>query len=108
MDASSESEYVIALAPESEHTTASSSGFVMALEEQIERSKSHWSELAEPDLNSIDEEAVAIDNREVFKSLETYPEWGEFFWGSDDFEELKVGEKFAEGAQWELYHAHIK
>jgi serine/threonine protein kinase len=108
MDASSESEYVTALAPEREHATASSSGFVSALEEQIERSKSHWSELAEPDLNSVDEEAAAIDNREVFKSLEMHPEWGEFFWGSHNFEELKVGEKFAEGAQGELYHAHVK
>jgi serine/threonine protein kinase len=108
MDASSESEYVTALAPESEHATASSSGFVSALEEQIERSKSHWSELAEPDLNSVDEEAAAIDNRKVFKSLETHPEWAEFFWRSDEFEELKVGEKFAEGAQGELYHAHVK
>lgn len=110
MDAASEPEYVTALAPEREQATASSSSvFVTAVEQQIERSKRHWSQLAEPHSNSIDEEeAAAIDNRQVFESLETHPEWGEFFWGLHNFEELKVGEKFAEGGQAELYHAHVK
>ena len=63
---------------------------------------------------SDEDEAVEIDNREVFKSLQLHPTWGWFFvtlgYDSEICDrdgELVMGEKFAEGAQSELFHAHI-
>jgi hypothetical protein len=64
----------------------------------------------------LDEDrAVEMDNREVFMSLQLHATWGNFFRtfgydlgiGFQSSGELKVGEKFAEGGQAELFHAHI-
>lgn len=87
-----ESEFHIALASETEHATSSSSSFSAgtektmegmerkncstSIEHQIEYSKRHWSQLAEPDSN-LDEEGVAAEK--VFKSLQMHKDWGYFF-----------------------------
>jgi hypothetical protein len=83
-------------------------------DERIQRSQVHWSQLSESALDLDEELAAEIDNIAVFKSLQLHPTWGHFFrtfgydfgiWGSSG--ELEVGEKFAEGGQAELFHAHI-
>jgi serine/threonine protein kinase len=88
-----------------------------SIEEQIERSRSHWSEVAqvESDIDEDDEEAVRADNIQVFKALQLHPTWGTFFatFGHDfgirgSSSELVMGEKFAEGGQVELYEAQVK
>ncbi|KAG0598899.1 hypothetical protein M758_12G110200 [Ceratodon purpureus] len=111
----SHSAYVTALEAEEEEATSSCSPFVTA---QIELSKRHWSEMAEPsDGISKEEEAdIKLKNKESFKTLEKHPEWGGLFFKTfGDHSEvmesagsLEVGEKFAEGAQAELFHAHVR
>ncbi|KAG0598778.1 hypothetical protein M758_12G099900 [Ceratodon purpureus] len=110
----SDSAHVTALEAEEEQATSSCSPFVTA---QIELSKRHWSELSEPSdgISKEEEAAIKLENKELFKTLKMHPEWGHFFrtfgdhsevwksWGS-----LEVGEKFAEGAQAELFHAHVQ
>ncbi|KAG0554503.1 hypothetical protein KC19_12G096000 [Ceratodon purpureus] len=110
----SDSAHVTALEAEEEQATSSCSPFVTA---QIELSKRHWSELSEPSygISKEEEAAIKLENEELFKTLKMHPEWGHFFrtfgdhsevwesWGS-----LEVGEKFAEGAQAELFHAHVQ
>ncbi|KAG0598886.1 hypothetical protein M758_12G109000 [Ceratodon purpureus] len=110
----SHSAYVTALEAEEEEATSSCSPFVTA---QIELSKRHWSEMAEPsDGISKEEEAdIKLKNKESFKTLEKHPEWGGLFFKTfGDHSEvmesagsLEVGEKFAEGAQAELFHARV-
>ena len=133
MRGSSGSDYVTASAAGSEHGCASSS-YLLAesasggggtgsgessgrarVEEQIERSKSHWSLLADQSDGLSDHDEVAEEsNVEVFQNLQRHPAWGEFFWsfGGDGMSEeyggeLRVGEKFAEGGQAELFLAHV-
>lgn len=88
-----------------------------SIEEQIERSKTHWSEVAysDSDIDQDEEEAVKADNEEVFKALQMHPRWGTFFAtfghhygvrGSSG--ELVVGKKFAEGGQGEIYEVQVK
>jgi hypothetical protein len=119
------SEYVTALAPGSEHASTSCSTFLSArgesvelasVEQQIQQSMRHWSQLTEPDSTSLEEDTAAteIENREVFRELQSHPVWGGFFktFGYDlgirgSSGELVVGEKFAEGGQAELFHAHV-
>ncbi|KAG0554605.1 hypothetical protein KC19_12G104400 [Ceratodon purpureus] len=111
----SKSAYVTALEAEEDQATSSCLPFVTA---QIELSKRHWSEMAEPsDGISMEEEAaIKLENQELFKTLENHPEWGEsFFYNFGDQSKvlrsmgsLEVGEKFAEGAQAELFHAEVQ
>ncbi|KAG0554771.1 hypothetical protein KC19_12G117400 [Ceratodon purpureus] len=112
----SDSEFVTALGREHDQATTSAPVFVTALEERIERSKSHWSELTQPSecLSVGEEAAIKLENEELFKTLENHPEWGEFFYYFGDHSKvlgsqglLEVGEKFAQGAQAELFHARI-
>jgi hypothetical protein len=134
MRGSRESEFQTAPACEGEHATSSSSSSFFSAgcesavattesgertriadrEESIQRSQVHWSQLSESALNLEEERAAEVDNIEVFKSLESHPVWGSFFitfgydfgvWKSAG--ELELGEKFAEGGQAELFHAHI-
>ncbi|KAG0586035.1 hypothetical protein KC19_2G058500 [Ceratodon purpureus] len=135
--ASMETEFHTALQPESECATSASSSFVTALgsesvlesgkcssdetSKRIETSKSHWSELSEA---AFDDGAVELDNKKVFRELQSHPTWGLFFLtfgynlgvpypgmpgyvrGSSG--ELVMEEKaFAEGGQAELFHAHV-
>ncbi|KAG0554602.1 hypothetical protein KC19_12G104000 [Ceratodon purpureus] len=110
----SHSANVTALEAEEDQATISCSPFVTA---QIELSKRHWSEMAEPsDGISMEEEAaIKLENEESFKTLEMHPEWGGLFFKTfGDHSEvresagsLEVGEKFAEGAQAELFHARV-
>ncbi|KAG0603190.1 hypothetical protein M758_10G073300 [Ceratodon purpureus] len=111
------------VAKEADHTT-SSLGFVSAVEEQIQRSKSHWSTLADgPSGTCLTEEEdgegdgkAEESNKHEFMQLQRHPTWGGFFntFGYE-FEnaryehlgELVVGEKFAEGGQAELFHAKV-
>ncbi|KAG0559041.1 hypothetical protein KC19_10G074000 [Ceratodon purpureus] len=114
------------------HTTTPS-GFVSAVEEQIERSKAHWSILAdgpsgactaededgEGDCEAEDEDGegeceAEESNKQEFMQLQRHPTWGNFFstfYGEDenpfDMGELVVGDKFAEGGQAELFHAKV-
>jgi hypothetical protein len=83
-------------------------------DERIRSSEVHWSQVSEVAVDLDDDGAVEIENKEVFKSLQGHSTWGGFFktfgydlgeWESSG--ELKVGEKFAEGGQAELFHAHI-
>ncbi|KAG0587193.1 hypothetical protein KC19_2G147200 [Ceratodon purpureus] len=93
-----------------------------SVEEQIERSKVHWSTLAEHSSSGLiaedesDCEAEAeVSNVREFMELQRHPTWGGFFqtmgydlgnlWKS--LGELVVGEKFAEGGQAELFHAKV-
>jgi hypothetical protein len=133
MDRSREAEFHTALACEGEHASSSTSSFLSAScesvmattergvrtriaerDERIQRSQVHWSQVSEAAVDLDEDRAVEMDNREVFKSLQGHPSWGRFFktFGSDLGErdssgELEVGEKFAEGGQAELFHAHI-
>jgi serine/threonine protein kinase len=83
-------------------------------DERIQRLQVRWSQVSEGAVNRDDEGAAEIENREVFKSLQQHRTWGGFFrtfgydlgvWKSSG--ELEMGEKFAEGGQAELFHAHI-
>ncbi|KAG0587267.1 hypothetical protein KC19_2G153100 [Ceratodon purpureus] len=83
-----------------------------SLKEQIEQSKSHWSEIVVTDTISIEEEVA--DNLREFQRLQSHPAWGCFFktFGYDtrDFSSsgsLEIGKKLAEGAQGELFHAKV-
>ncbi|KAG0598874.1 hypothetical protein M758_12G107700 [Ceratodon purpureus] len=110
----SDSAYETALEAEEEQATSSCSPFVTA---QIELSKRHWSQLAEPSdgISKEEEAAIQLENKELFKTLEEHPELGGvFFTTFGDHSEvwksvgsLELGEKFAEGAQAELFHAHV-
>ncbi|KAG0559079.1 hypothetical protein KC19_10G077300 [Ceratodon purpureus] len=124
MDLSDKSEYVTLPANEADHTTTSSS-FVSAVEEQIERSKSHWSTLADGQVDQSssgfgglgEDDCVAKESNVLeFMELQRHPTWGGFFqtfgYEFDNSRyrrlgELVVGEKFAEGGQAELFHAKV-
>jgi serine/threonine protein kinase len=77
----------------------------------------HWSQLADTNLMSLENyDAIDAENREVFQELQSHPQWGRFFrtfgyrlrvQGRGSAGELVVGEKFAEGGQAELFHAHV-
>ncbi|KAG0625194.1 hypothetical protein M758_2G035200 [Ceratodon purpureus] len=134
MNASSNSRYVTACTTLGEYATTSAlpssdpapSGSSMerneSVEESIERSKSHWSEVVKSDPSITDDELVK-DNRAVFRELQSHPIWGGFFRtfgytletpvaGMPGYihvssGKLIVGEKFAEGGQAELFHARV-
>lgn len=78
------------------------------IEEQIEHSKTHWSQVSEFEMDAG--EVVEVSNVEVFRTLQSHPNWGNFFWtfGKDGVGELLLGPKFAEGGQAELYDAKIQ
>ncbi|KAG0588704.1 hypothetical protein KC19_2G263000 [Ceratodon purpureus] len=85
-----------------------------SVEQQIEQSKSHWSDLRVFDSDCIEEEDVEADNMEVFLALQSHPTWGVFFYtfGYDTevwkrAGSLEMGHKFAEGGQAELFHANV-
>ncbi|KAG0588681.1 hypothetical protein KC19_2G261100 [Ceratodon purpureus] len=85
-----------------------------SVEQQIEQSKSHWSDLRVFDSDCIEEEDVEADNMEVFLALQSHPIWGVFFYtfGYDTevwkrAGSLEIGHKFAEGGQAELFHANV-
>jgi hypothetical protein len=122
-------DYVTALASTAGHATILSS-FYSAVEEQIERSKPHWSMLVDQSGCMDGEGEAEVSNVEVFKALQRHPTWGGFFstfcGGLDHLydyghsrlvmgekfhhahSQLVMGEKFAEGGQAELYNAHVK
>jgi serine/threonine protein kinase len=81
------------------------------VEERIEQSKVHWSLLSLESPGSSregeEEEVVEVSNARVFKALQAHPKWGNFFQTVDDYSEFVVGEKFAAGAQAELYHVQV-
>ena len=78
------------------------------VDQRIESSMVHWSELAtSAPMTAEEEEAVIASNLELFRTLERDPQWSGFFWGLENFVSLEVGEKFAEGAQAELFHASV-
>ena len=116
MDGAGNSEYVTALAPEREEGSTSSAAYATAVEQQIERSKRHWSLVTPSSLSdcpSTDEE-VAADNLAAFEELQRHPSWGLFFQTFGYETEvcysagtMEVGEKFAEGGQAELFPVHI-
>ncbi|KAG0559070.1 hypothetical protein KC19_10G076800 [Ceratodon purpureus] len=114
LDLSDKSEYVTLPANEADHTTRASC-FVSAVEEQIERSKSHWSTLADRLSEEEDGEAEK-SNKQEFMELQRHPTWGNFFTtfgyrlgieGRYSHGELVVGEMFAEGGQAQLFHAKV-
>ncbi|KAG0576048.1 hypothetical protein KC19_5G051000 [Ceratodon purpureus] len=82
---------------------------------ELYRTHTYWSELAEPsEGTSIEDEllnAITAENLQLFQELQSNPEWGSFFWtfgdGLDDSGDLMIGEKFAEGAQAEIFHASV-
>jgi serine/threonine protein kinase len=117
-----ELDYVTAAAEgASDHATESLSfttarTALTALEEEIERSRAHWSTLADQSGSvEIEEEEVAeVSNVEVFLALQRHPSWGSFFatfgYDTEVYKrdgELEFGEKFAEGGQAELYNTHV-
>jgi len=72
-----------------------------SVEDEIERSKVHWSQLTKH--NNDNNEVVEVSNEEVFKSLQRHPTRGRFFYtfgdgGIHDVGDLVLGEKFASGA----------
>ncbi|KAG0625472.1 hypothetical protein M758_2G058200 [Ceratodon purpureus] len=138
MDASSSSQNVTAPTTLGEHAIISASplsapansGSLMekneSVEESIERSKSHWSEVVKLNrsifhkLSKYFYDKEKADNRKVFRELQSHPTWGLFFitFGYDlettvpgrpilGVGELVIGEKFAEGGQAELFCAHV-
>lgn len=59
------------------------------MEEQIERSKAHWSTLADQSgcMEGEEEEEAEVSNVQVFQALQRHPSWGSFFqtfYGDDD------------------------
>ena len=83
------------------------------VEEQIDRSKCHWSEVVQSDCDDDEAGAAEIENVEVFRTLQLHPSWGSFFCtfgdgGMNDEGELVIGEKFAGGGQAELVAAPIQ
>ncbi|KAG0605564.1 hypothetical protein M758_9G069100 [Ceratodon purpureus] len=97
--------------PPSPSDTTTSSRFVSAVEEQIERSRAHWSTLAEHSSSGLGEEGegdceAEESNKQEFMDLQRHPTWGTFF-NTFGQGELVVGEKFAEGGQAELFHAKV-
>jgi hypothetical protein len=91
------------------------SGTGSRVAQQIQDSMRHWSQLADTNLMSLENyDAIDAENREVFQELQSHPQWGHFFktFGYSlgirrSYGELVVGEKFAEGGQAELFHAHV-
>jgi serine/threonine protein kinase len=88
------------------------------MEEQIELSKAHWTQLAQPDGDEDEDEEAAkkrikeeepakVRNKLVFKELQEKKLGGTFFYEFEEGE-LVMDAKFAEGAQAELYYAQIK
>ncbi|KAG0559114.1 hypothetical protein KC19_10G079900 [Ceratodon purpureus] len=135
MGGSDELEYVTASASEAHYATMSPSFLSaqnesllgtemtgecsnsMSVEQQIERSKVHWSTLVDQsECSDEDEDCVAeVSNVKEFMELQAHPTWGSFFqtFGyslkeRESMGELVVGEKFAEGGQAELFHAEFK
>jgi hypothetical protein len=109
---SNEPDYLTATARDAYPETESTSYFfAVEVEERIERSKAHWSLLSESLVSSSDEgeeeEVAEVSNARVFKDLQAHPKWGNFFCTHDIFDEFVVGEKFAAGAQAELYHVQV-
>ncbi|KAG0600954.1 hypothetical protein M758_11G073700 [Ceratodon purpureus] len=77
------------------------------IEERIERSKDHWTQLAQPNSsgsNSEEAAAVEVSNRKVFEDLQKQ---STFFYKFEKGE-MVLGKKFAEGAQGEIYSAQIE
>ncbi|KAG0586750.1 hypothetical protein KC19_2G114200 [Ceratodon purpureus] len=143
MEASSSSQNVTAPTTLGEHAITESasplsdpanSGSSMerngSVEESIERSKSHWSEVVKLDRRNFHKlskyfyDKEKADNRKVFRELQSHPTWGEFFttfgyhlgtpypgrpgYVIGSMGELVMGEKpFAEGGQAELFHARV-
>ena len=111
MDGSSESVYVTAPS-ESRVETGTEGGGSRgrgSVEERIEQSKVHWSVLAESNDGEGEEEAE-VSNVKELEELQRHPVWGTFFHKFNHCNgcTLEVGEKFAEGAQGELFHCHVK
>ncbi|KAG0559164.1 hypothetical protein M758_10G082200 [Ceratodon purpureus] len=91
----------------------------MSVQQQIERSKVHWSTLVDQSSSGLGAEGegdcdAEESNKQEFMGLQRHPTWGTFFrtfYGEDDNlydnGELVVGEKFAEGGQAELFHAKV-
>jgi hypothetical protein len=114
-----ESDYVTAAAVpagESDDATESKLPFMTALEERIEKSKGHWSTLADQSGSVEGEEVAEVSNVAVFLALQSHPSWGSFFttFGYEldgsryrKMGELELGEKFAEGGQAEIYNAYV-
>ncbi|KAG0602912.1 hypothetical protein M758_10G051000 [Ceratodon purpureus] len=100
---------------EADHTSPTTSGYISAMEVQIERSKAHWSTLPcmgeeEGEGDCEAEESNVLE----FMHLQRHPTFGGFFctFGYElgiqkSQGELVVGEKFAEGGQAELFHAKV-
>ena len=113
MGGSSESVDVTALSKsrvETEAEEGESSWSGWSVEEQIEQSKTHWSERAEFNDSEGEEEAEASNVKE-FEELQRHPAWGDFFLKFNQGggrSTMKMGEKFAEGGQAELFHCHVK
>ncbi|KAG0586026.1 hypothetical protein KC19_2G057600 [Ceratodon purpureus] len=136
--ASMETEFHTALQPESGCATSAPSSFLTALgngvesgkcssdverDERIETSKVHWSELSEAAFDPANDGAVELDNRTVFRELQSHPTWGRFFktfgynlrtpypgrpgYYRGSSGELVMGKKFAEGGQAELFDARV-
>ncbi|KAG0627619.1 hypothetical protein M758_2G215900 [Ceratodon purpureus] len=85
-----------------------------SLEQQIQQSMLHWSQLTDFDSACIDEEDVKADNMEVFLALQSDPTYRCFFHTFNDVTRvrkssgsLEIGHKFAEGGQAELFHANV-
>ncbi|KAG0603244.1 hypothetical protein M758_10G078300 [Ceratodon purpureus] len=87
-----------------------------SVQQQIERSKVHWSTLADQSSSCEgDGEEGKGDcdaeesNKQEFMQLQRHPTWGGFFrtFGYENDTKLVVGEKFAEGGQAELFHAKV-
>ncbi|KAG0615550.1 hypothetical protein M758_5G050000 [Ceratodon purpureus] len=87
--------------------SCTSDTLTLRIQEQIEMSKSHWSEL-----DSLSYEGqITTENLQLFQELQMDPLWGYILWtfgdGVDDSGHLVIREKFAEGGQAELFHAHV-
>lgn len=114
MGGSAQSKFLTAPAPANASAPASSSGRGTSIDERIAASQCHWSELTESD-STLGEEEVAAENEKEFRNSQRHPVWGAFFqtFGYslgvyESLGELVVGEKFAQGAQAELFLTQIK
>lgn len=77
----------------------------MTIEQGIEDSMSHWSEVVDSDSNEVQVPAE-ISNRGVFETLQDHPKWGNFF-RTFDKKDLIMGDKIAEGGQAEIYDVQV-
>ena len=78
MGGSAQSKFLTAPTPANASASASSSGRGTSIDERIEASKRHWSQLTKSN-STLDKEEVAAEIEKEFRNWQRHPTWGHFF-----------------------------